>query len=124
MRILLASFGADGHVFPLVSLAFAARNLGHQVVFATAVEFHPALTAAGLDVLLADCTVDDAVRSAMAGGATERVAAFGPILPGRMIADRRAVLAAGDVDLVVHGLGTPGAAVAGRLRGVPTAVAG
>ena len=113
MRIRFASFGAYGHVCPLVPLAIAARDLGHQV------EFHPALTAAGLDVLLAGCTVDEAVRSAMAGGATETIAAygeaFGRILPGRMIADLRPLLAAGDVDLVVHGLGTPGAGVAGRM---------
>ena len=118
-RILFASFGAYGHVFPLVPLAIAARDLGHRVAFATAVEFHPALTAAGLDVLVAGCTVDEAVQAAMAGVATERVAAYGEacgrILPGRMIAERRPLLAAGDIALVVHGLGTPGAGDAGRM---------
>ena len=59
------------------------------------------------------------VQAAMVGGATERVAAYGEafrrFLTGRMIADLRPVLAAGNVDLVVHGLGTPGAGVAFRM---------
>ena len=126
MRIVFASIGAHGHLYPVVPFALAARDLGHDVVVATARQFHPALQAAGLRTTAAGCTIDEAFRQAMADGAAGPDAAFGAafgrILPTKMINDLRPSLAS--ADLVVHGMGTPGAAIAGRLAGLATAVVG
>ena len=53
MRIVFASIGAHGHLYPLVPLALAARELGHQAVMATAEQFHPGLKQAGLETVTA-----------------------------------------------------------------------
>lgn len=128
MRILFASIGAHGHLYPIVPFALAAHDLGHDVVFATAQQFHPALRAAGLRTVAAGGTVDEAFRTAMSEGAANGEAAFGAafgrILPTRMITDLKPLLSSGGADLVVHGLGSPGAAIAGRLAGRPTAAVG
>ncbi len=127
MRILFSSLGAYGHLFPLVPLALAARELGHQAIIGTAATLHPALAAAGLDVTAIGLSLDEAVETARNRGLTDPAdmyfEVFGHLLPTTMMADLQPVLAAGEIDLVVHGLASPIAAIAARLAGVPTAVA-
>ena len=127
MRIVFASIGAHGHLYPLVPLALAARALGHEAVVATSEQFHPGLKQAGLETVSAGGSLDEEVRLALQRQNGNRAAAFGEVfgrvLPMQLISDLEPVLASGDVGLVVHGLGSPGAAVAARLAGVPTAVA-
>ena len=53
MRLLFTSLGSFGHTFPLVPLAVAARDAGHDVVFATSEDFLPQLTKAGLETAAA-----------------------------------------------------------------------
>jgi UDP:flavonoid glycosyltransferase YjiC (YdhE family) len=58
MRVLFTCYPADGHLQPMVPLATAMRDRGHDVMFATAESFHPAVSefgfsaaAAGADAL-------------------------------------------------------------------------
>jgi UDP:flavonoid glycosyltransferase YjiC (YdhE family) len=116
VRIVFASLGAHGHLYPTVPFALAARELGHDVVFAVAQPYRAALEEAGLRTVPAGVTLDEAVRTAGFAGA------FGRVLPTRMVNDLKPVLpAAGGADLVVHGAANVGAAIAGRLAGLPTA---
>lgn len=48
MRILFISGALYGHVNPLLPLALAARDAGHEVIFATGPEFVPSLERRGL----------------------------------------------------------------------------
>ena len=126
MRIVFASIGAHGHLYPLVPLALAARELGHDAVVATSEQFHPGLKQAGLETVSAGGSLDDEFRLALERQGGNPGAAFGEVfgrvLPLRLVADLEPVLAAGDVGLVVHGLGSPGASIAARIAGLPTAV--
>jgi hypothetical protein len=49
MRVLFASLASVGHTYPLIPLAIAARNAGHDVHFAVGEEVHPVLKANGLN---------------------------------------------------------------------------
>ncbi|MEU0878963.1 nucleotide disphospho-sugar-binding domain-containing protein [Lentzea sp. NPDC005914] len=48
MRVLFASMAAVGHTYPLIPLALALRDAGHEVHFAVGDEMHPELTRLGL----------------------------------------------------------------------------
>ncbi len=48
MRVLFASLASVGHTYPLIPLAVAARDAGHDVHFAAGEEVHPPLAARGL----------------------------------------------------------------------------
>lgn len=50
MRVMFCSRPAFGHVFPLVPLALAARDAGHDVSFATGESFHERLRNVGFEV--------------------------------------------------------------------------
>jgi UDP:flavonoid glycosyltransferase YjiC (YdhE family) len=139
MRILFSSSGNYGHIYPLLALATAARDAGHEVRFATAEMFHPVLREAGLDAVTAGVSVPEAFLEA-AGGA-EAVAqqggptsaadlppevlhflglqAFGSVLPRRVVRDLGPVLAEWQPNLVVHEYQNPGAAFAAQLAGIP-----
>gem|GEM_PF-943165 len=45
MRVLFASLGTHGHTYPLLPLAAAARDAGHEVTFATGEGFAEVLRA-------------------------------------------------------------------------------
>jgi UDP:flavonoid glycosyltransferase YjiC (YdhE family) len=117
MRIMFASLGAHGHLYPIVPFALATRDLGHDVVFAVAQPYRADLEEAGLRTVPAGVTLAEAVHTA---GFAE---AFGRVLPTRMVADLEPVLATGGADLVVHGAANVGAAIAAHLAGLPTASA-
>ncbi|OLF18429.1 glycosyltransferase [Actinophytocola xanthii] len=96
MRVLFASPGSVGHTYPLIPLAVAAREAGHEVHFAAGEAVHPALAANAL----APFRPADAFYEIYAEDLEPELARLRP-------------------DLVVHGWGLPGAAVAAQRAGVP-----
>ena len=48
MRVLFASLASVGHTYPLIPLAIAARDAGHEVHFAAGENVHAPLAANGL----------------------------------------------------------------------------
>ena len=124
MQIVFSSVGAYGHMFPLIPLAIAAREAGHQVAFATHERFHPALGEAGLEAIAAGGTVREAIGQAFAELPPDQApeaapSAFGRILPQRMVADLAPVLEARKPDLVVYEALNPGASIAASVNGIP-----
>ncbi|HEY0636602.1 MAG TPA: nucleotide disphospho-sugar-binding domain-containing protein, partial [Pseudonocardiaceae bacterium] len=91
MRVMFVSLATAGHAFPMVPLAAAAREAGHEVWFAAGEAVHEALAAHGLRPF-------------------RPADAFHEIYPE----DLEPELARLRPDLVVHGWGVPGAAVAAR----------
>jgi calicheamicin 3'-O-methyl-rhamnosyltransferase len=59
MRVLFSCTAGDGHFTPLVPLARASADAGHQVVFATAARCTERVAAAGFDNLPAGRSVDE-----------------------------------------------------------------
>lgn len=131
MRILFSSLASHGHTFPLIPLALAARDAGHEVVFATGEDLLPSLHLAGLATAVAGIGIRAAFGEA-AGGAIRRPQevseedrnelmrqVFGVVLPRRFVADLAPVIAEHGPDLVVAEIGNPGAGIAARLAGVP-----
>ena len=53
MRILFSSLPLPGHSYPLIPVALAARDAGHDVRFATGRAFHRSLAAFNLEAALA-----------------------------------------------------------------------
>ncbi|MGW4565333.1 glycosyltransferase [Streptomyces sp. NPDC004561] len=139
MRVLFASLGNYGHIFPMVPLAQAAQEAGHEVWFATSEPFHPILEKAGLRPVTAGLTVPEAFIEAAGGqafleangGAVQAsdvppevlaglaVKAFGSVLPRSVAADLATVLDSVRPDLVVYEILNPGAAFAAVATGVP-----
>ncbi|GAA3463827.1 glycosyltransferase [Saccharothrix longispora] len=128
VRILFSSLGSHGHAYPLLPLAIAAREVGHDVTFATTSPFERAVTAHGIDHVANGMDMLAAFDLADAGPAArkapdfrpERVSrVFGSILPRSHAADLAPVIADRKPDLVVHELANPGAGLAARVADVP-----
>jgi UDP:flavonoid glycosyltransferase YjiC (YdhE family) len=96
MRVLFASLGAVGHTYPLIPLAVAAREAGHEVHFASGEEVHGALEANGLRPF----RPADAFYEIYAEDLEPELDRLKP-------------------DLVIHEWGLPGAAVAAQRAGIP-----
>lgn len=96
MRVLFASLASVGHTYPLIPLAIAAREAGHEVHFAAGTEVHPPLAAHGLRPF----RPGDAFYEVYAEDLAPELARLRP-------------------DLVVHEWGLPGAAVAAHRAGIP-----
>jgi UDP:flavonoid glycosyltransferase YjiC (YdhE family) len=47
VEVLFSALPAYGHIFPLVPLALAVQNAGHDVLFATGADFEPVLRRRG-----------------------------------------------------------------------------
>ncbi|MBW4720300.1 glycosyltransferase [Saccharothrix obliqua] len=96
MRVIFVSLASAGHTYPMVPLAVAARDAGHDVRFAAGEAVHAVLAEQGLRPFRpADCFYDVYAED------------LAPEL------DRLRP------DLVVHGWGVPGAGVAAARAGVP-----
>jgi hypothetical protein len=96
MRVLFASLASAGHTYPLIPLAIAVRDAGHEVHFAAGEHVHPALAAHGLR----------------------------PFRPADSFYELYSEDLAPELDrlrpdLVVHGWGVPGAAAAAAEAGIP-----
>jgi UDP:flavonoid glycosyltransferase YjiC (YdhE family) len=96
MRVLFASLASVGHTYPLIPLAVAARDAGHEVHFAAGDAVHAPLAANGLRPF----RPADAFYEVYAEDLEPELARLRP-------------------DLVVHEWGLPGAAVAARRAGIP-----
>jgi UDP:flavonoid glycosyltransferase YjiC (YdhE family) len=96
MRVLFASLGSVGHTYPLIPLAIAARDAGHEVHFAAGEEVHAPLAANGLRPF----RPADAFYEIYAEDLEPELARLRP-------------------DLVIHEWGLPGAAVAAQRAGIP-----
>lgn len=131
MRLIFTSLATHGHVYPLLPLAVAARDAGHDVLFATAEEFLPSVDKAGLATAPAGITIREAF-AAVVGDETQSpgdippeelaplvAKAFGEVMPSRFVADLAPLYDRIRPDLVVYESGNPGGAIAARLAGIP-----
>jgi UDP:flavonoid glycosyltransferase YjiC (YdhE family) len=96
MRVLFTSLASVGHTYPLIPLAVAARDAGHEVCFAVGENVHAPLAALGL----APFRPADSCYEIYAEDLAPELTRLRP-------------------DLVVHGWGVPGAAEAARTAGIP-----
>ena len=130
VHILFSSLHGHGHLYPMLPLAVAAREAGHQVTVATGEGFHPVLSELGLDVVAAGVGIHDAFRSMpatehgrenLSGEELYLVAAkvFGQALPRSFVGDLMPLIGSLRPALVVHESGNPGAGLAARAAGVP-----
>ncbi|HEY0698474.1 MAG TPA: glycosyltransferase [Micromonospora sp.] len=97
MRLLFASLASAGHTYPLIPLAVAARDAGHEVHFAAGEAVHAPLAANGLRPF----RPADAFYEMYAEDLAPELERLRP-------------------DLVVHGWGLPGAGVAAHRAGIPS----
>ncbi len=97
MRVLFASLASVGHTYPMVPLAVAAREAGHDVRWAAGEHVHAPLAANGLRPF----RPADSFYEIYAEDLEPELARLRP-------------------DLVVHEWGLPGAAVAARRAGIPS----
>ncbi|WP_414939934.1 glycosyltransferase [Amycolatopsis sp. cmx-11-51] len=133
MRMIFTALGGYGHAFPLIPLAVAARDAGHDVSFATAASFLPNIERAGITGLQAGSTPQEAFMEELnkvdgdprglppdaLHQITGRV--FGEILPRAVAADLEPVLAEWRPDLVIYETMNAGGAFAAKLAGIPSA---
>jgi UDP:flavonoid glycosyltransferase YjiC (YdhE family) len=96
MRLLFASLASVGHTYPLIPLAVAAREAGHEVRFAAGENVHAPLAANRLRPF----RPADAFYELYAEDLEPELARLRP-------------------DLVIHEWGVPGAVIAARRAGVP-----
>jgi UDP:flavonoid glycosyltransferase YjiC (YdhE family) len=96
MRVLFASLASAGHTFPMIPFALAVRDAGHEVHFAAGDAVHAPLIANGLRPF----RPADSFYGIYAEDLLPELVRLRP-------------------DLVVHGWGVPGAALAAREAGVP-----
>jgi len=96
MRVLFTSLASVGHTYPLIPLAIAARDAGHEVHFAVGDAVHAPLTANGLRPF----RPADSFYEIYAEDLEPELARLEP-------------------DLVVHEWGLPAGAVAARRAGIP-----
>ena len=134
-RILFTTQAAYGHFHPLVPLAKALKEAGHDVAFATAESFRPAVEAsgfrcfpAGMDFLLT-ATIDwGATFPVMADVDPEEQLAhvigllWGKVTAERMVPDLVAIAEDWPPDLIVRENCEFGGCVAAELLGIPHAV--
>ena len=128
MRILFSSLGLHGHTYPLLPLAIAAREVGHDVTYFTGAAFANALTPHGIEHIVGGMDLHAAFAIANEGVAAgrpqdvdpERIAVtFASVLPRSFATDLAPVIADLKPELVVHELGNPGAGLAAKVAGVP-----
>jgi len=136
VRLLFTSLGSFGHTFPLVPLAVAARDAGHDVVFATSEDFLPQLTKAGLETAAAGLGLREGFQQAFGaqgdtgprrppGDIPREVLypiiakVFGDVMPRRFLADLVPLIEELRPDLVVYESGNSGGGFAAARAGVP-----
>src|SRR6202007_3022510 len=130
MRILFSSLPLPGHSYPLIPLALATRDAGHDVRFATGKTFHRSLAAFSLEAVTAGMDISDAFELANGGPVDHSVVTpelqaelehlvFAEVLPRAFMADLGPALEELKPDLVVHEIGNTGALVAAERAGIP-----
>lgn len=116
-----------GHVYPSIPLAKAARDAGHEVLYATHTSFHNVLASFNFEVVPVGTTVRQAVENANDGPARPSGVfgelgglVFGTVLPRAFATDLIPMLERVKPDLVVQGMENFGAFLAARHAGVPS----
>jgi hypothetical protein len=125
MKVVFASLGAYGHLYPMLPLAVACQDAGHEVVVATGSPLLtglPLRTVPGLpaDVDLAWAQQEVKRRHPSLSGLEATLAMFGDVTAAATTPTMLEVLASERADLLVTEPLHVGAAVAGDLAGVPT----
>lgn len=125
MKVVFASLGAYGHLYPMLPLAVACRDAGHDVVVATGAPLLnglPLRTIPGLppEVDLAWAEQEVRRRHPTLTGFDVTLAMFGDVTAGATTPTMLEVLASERADLLVTEPLHVGAAVAGDILGVPT----
>ena len=134
MRVLITSISAYGHLQPLVPLAQALANAGHEVAFVTGPELHPRAAATGLTAFAAG--IDP-------GTGFERLAAmfpdrpytrlapaeildwylphlFGETLAPALLADLRPLVQSWQPDVILHDSWEFAGPIAAASAGIPS----
>lgn len=130
MRVLFAALTGYGHVYPMLPLACAVRDAGHEVQFAAGGDFGQRLTSLRFEFVPAGITMPAAAAQAgLAGVGRGRPTAagvpgqigtvFGSVLPRQFVRDLEPVLARSRPDLVIYEETNLGAALAAVRAGVP-----
>ena len=132
MRVLFSSTSGHGHVLPMVPLARAFRAAGHDVLWATAAQATPLVTAAGIEAVAAGA---HGVGEAALRGEVFRQAAtvpgegraafvfprmFGEALTPPMVDDLVGVAETWRPDLLVHEHAELAGPLVAALSGVPS----
>ena len=127
VRILFSSLGSHGHTYPLLPLATAAREQGHDVLYAVDAGFHEPLRKLGFTVVDAGISIWEAFSQANSLHGTPEfkremlrqtaVDAFGSVLPRKYVEDLTPALERDKPDLVVFEIINPGAGIAARQAG-------
>src|SRR5690348_6524330 len=142
MRILFVSIPAEGHVRPLLPLARATIEAGHDVCFATGTEGVGIVGAAGIDVIEVGPSLGEARSETIRRFAKTRDGApgggvslgregwrfgqlmFAKVFAPSMTADLLSAPKVGTPDLIVHEFAALAGAIFGRLRGVASVTHG
>ncbi|KOV84068.1 hypothetical protein ADL03_18715 [Nocardia sp. NRRL S-836] len=121
--------GSHGHTYPLLPLAVAAREQGHDIVYAVDSGFHAPVAKLGFTVVEAGLSILDAFTQANSLHGTDQFqremlrqtasTAFGSVLPRAYARDLAPILERDKPDLVVFEILNPGAGVAAIQAGIP-----
>ncbi len=133
VKILFSTRPAYGHVYPLMPLALAAREAGHDVSIATTGHFLPKLASLGFSTHDVGITIEDGRDRLLASLSTAEMPKetdgrpdvemgarlFVDMIAPRTAADLEPVLARLEPDLVVYEQYDLGAGVAAHAAGIP-----
>jgi UDP:flavonoid glycosyltransferase YjiC (YdhE family) len=133
MRMLFCSRPAYGHVYPLMPLALAARDAGHDVEFATTGPFLAKLERLGFTTHDVGVTIDQALEEMIASTPDDRMPRgsdgrpdleswgilFLDLIARRTAADLAGLLGHSRPGVVVYEQYESGAAVAAHSAGIP-----
>ncbi|MFC4855886.1 glycosyltransferase [Actinophytocola glycyrrhizae] len=126
MRVLIAGLANYGHIYPLMPVAVACRDAGHDVIFAIGEELLPLVRSAGFTGHRVAASLEwgwtEAIRrrpELSSAGELAIAPVAAEILAERVMRDLLPVLARERPDVVLHEPYCPGAALAARLAGVP-----
>lgn len=133
-RVVFCGLPAYGHLFPLLPLAAAVRDAGHEVSFVTGADFVPVIEAQGFPAYAAGVGPLEVAAEIFAGpvprlpdGGPNRAAQarlFLDALPRRTTPELLAAFRAVAPDLVIYEHTAVGAAIAAALAGVPAVAHG
>ena len=127
MRIVFASLGAYGHLYPMLPLALACQEAGHTVTIATGPPFLdqlPLPTVAGYPSALTLGWAEQETRRRHPDlhGPEFAIAMFGEVAAGTALPTMIDILTELEPDLIVYEDSALGAGVAASVLGVPSLV--
>lgn len=125
MRIAVAAIPAHGHLYPLLPLALACADAGHQVVVAVGAPFAdrlplPTIDPFGREIELSEAERVTAERHPGAEGMDFALAMFGDVTADFTLHGLLPALTDFRPDLVIYDSANTGAGIAADLLGVPS----